>query len=63
MTMTSKHPRPLTYDEKKAAEAAFRGAQFDPSWSEGALKIYEGLRLAMVRRKHQGVGNFDVSQN
>lgn len=60
---TTTRPRPLTYDEKKAAEAAFRGAQFDPSWSEGALKVYEGLRLAMARRKQQGAEAFDVSRN
>ena len=63
MNLTTRKPRPLTYDEKKAAEAAFRGAQFDPSWSESALKIYEGLRLAMARRKQQGAQAFDVSQN
>lgn len=62
MTVTTR-PRPLTYDEKKAAEAAFRGSQFDPSWSEGALKVYEGLRLAMARRKQQGAEAFDVSRN
>ena len=63
MNVTTRQPRPLTYDEKKAAEAAFRGAQFDPSWSESALKVYEGLRLAMARRKQQGGAAFDVSQN
>ena len=63
MNETTRHPRSLTYDEKKAAEAAFRGSQFDPSWSEGALKVYEGLRLAMVRRKQHGGEAFDVSWN
>ncbi len=63
MKVTTGQSRSLTYDEKKAAEAAFRGSQFDPSWSEGALKVYEGLRLAMVQRKQQGVAAFDVSRN
>jgi len=63
MKVTTGQSRSLTYDEKKAAEAAFRGSQFDPSWSEGALKVYEGLRLAMARRKRQGVADFDVSRN
>ena len=63
MNLTSKKHRSLTYDEKKAAEAAFRGSQFDPSWSEGALKVYEGLRLAMARRKQHGAEAFDVSRN
>jgi len=63
MNLATRQPRPLTYDEKKAAEAAFRGSQFDPSWSESALKIYEGLRLAMARRKQQGADRFDISRN
>ena len=63
MSLTTRHPRSLTYDEKKAAEAAFRGSQFDPSWSEDAMKVYEGLRLAMAQRKQQGVAAFDVSRN
>ena len=63
MGLTTNQPRPLTYDEKKAAEAAFRGAAFDPSWSESALKVYEGLRLAIARRKHSANATFDVSRN
>jgi hypothetical protein len=63
MNGTTRYPRSLTYDEKKAAEAAFRGSQFDPSWSEGALKVYEGLRVAMARRKQYGAEAFDVSRN
>lgn len=38
--------RPLTHDEKKAAEAAFRGRPFDASWSKSARGIYEGIRKA-----------------
>ena len=53
----------MTYDEKKAAEAAFRGSPFDSSWSESALKVYEGLRLAIARRKHAATTPFDVSRN
>ena len=63
MKVTTGQSRSLTYDEKKAAEAAFRGSQFDPSWSEGAMKVYEGLRLAMVQRKQEGAEAFDVSRN
>ena len=40
--------RPLTYDENKAAEAAFKGLPFDPKWSNAAYKVYEGLSLAMA---------------
>ena len=43
-------PRPLTNDEKKAAEAAFRGAPFNPKWSEAARKVYQGISAAMATR-------------
>lgn len=36
-------PRNLTHDEKKAAEAAFRGLPFDPNWSAAARSVYEGI--------------------
>lgn len=39
-------PRPLTHDEKKAAEAAFRGRVFDASWSKSARGVYEGILKA-----------------
>lgn len=42
--------RPLTHDEKKAAEAAFEEAPFNPAWSDTARKIYEGILEAMARR-------------
>lgn len=40
-------PRVLTYDEKKAAEAAFRGEPFNPAWSAAAAKVYAGILSAM----------------
>nr|MBI3611824.1 hypothetical protein [Nitrospirota bacterium] len=36
-------PRDLTYDEKKAAEAAFRGFPYDPTWSATARAVYDGI--------------------
>jgi hypothetical protein len=39
-------PRPLTYDETKAAEAAFQGLPFNPSWSAAALVVYHGIMAA-----------------
>ena len=42
--------RPLTNDEIKAAEAAFRGAPFNPKWSEAARKVYQGISAAMATR-------------
>ena len=37
----------LTYDEKKAAEAAFRGMPCDPTWSDAARAVYDGIRKAL----------------
>ena len=39
-------PRILTYDERRAAAAAFAGNPFDPSWSKAARAVYEGILLA-----------------
>ena len=35
--------RILSFDEKKAAEAAFRGLPVDPAWSLSAQSIYCGI--------------------
>ncbi|HEX2055766.1 MAG TPA: hypothetical protein VHF07_04695 [Nitrospiraceae bacterium] len=35
--------RALTYDEKKAAEAAFTGRPFNPEWSDAARRVYDGI--------------------
>jgi len=34
---------PLTYDERKAAEAAFHGLPLDSKWSRHAQEIYMGI--------------------
>jgi hypothetical protein len=39
-------PRTLTHDERKAAAAAFTGRPFDPSWSESARIVYDGILAA-----------------
>lgn len=39
-------PRILTYDERKAADAAFAGRPFDPAWSEAARAVYDGILIA-----------------
>lgn len=36
-------PRSLTYDEKKAAEAAFACRPFDEAWSVSARLVYDGI--------------------
>ncbi len=46
----SRQPRPLTYDESKAAEAAFQGQPFNPSWSAAAQVVYEGILAATANR-------------
>lgn len=40
--MPDQHPI-LTFDEQKAAEAAFRGLPADPTWSSSAHAIYDGI--------------------
>jgi hypothetical protein len=40
-------PRELTYDEKKAAEAAFRGLPVNPTWSTAARDVYEGIMTVL----------------
>lgn len=40
---TTRTPRILTHDERKAAEAAFSRLPFNPAWSESAKKVYDGL--------------------
>jgi hypothetical protein len=34
---------PLTHDQHKAAEAAFRGLPLSPDWSVSAQDIYRGI--------------------
>ncbi|HET9844833.1 MAG TPA: hypothetical protein VFQ02_03755 [Nitrospira sp.] len=43
--------RSLTYDEAKAAEAAFRGEPFNPAWSAKAAHVYGGILAAMAKQK------------
>lgn len=54
--------RLLTYDEKKAAEAAFQGAPFDPKLSESARKVYLGISSAMANKRNEAFQEFDLSQ-
>jgi hypothetical protein len=39
--------RPLTYDEQKAADAAFAGQPFNSDWSNDAKAVYDGIAHAM----------------
>ena len=48
-TTIGRKPRNLSYDEMKAAEAAFQGRPFREGWSEAARVVYEGI-VAACRR-------------
>ena len=48
--MSEKTPRPLTNDERKAAEAAFRGEPFNDEWSQSAREMYEGISAFITLR-------------
>ena len=44
-------PKPLTYDEHKAAEAAFSGYPPNADWTDSAQEIYVRLSAAIATRK------------
>ncbi len=54
--------RPLTHDERKAAEAAFKGAACDPKWSEAARKVYLGISSAMANKRHDAYQDIHTAQ-
>lgn len=51
--------KPLTYDEHKAAEAAFRGYPPDPDWTEAARLLYVKLSAVIARRADVGLSCVD----
>lgn len=54
--------RTLTHDERKAAEAAFQGAPFDPKWSDAARKIYLGISAAVANQRQNAFANIKLSK-
>ncbi len=48
---TSPTRRPLTYDEQRASEAAFLGLPANPSWTQGAQRIYDQLTQALAKKQ------------
>jgi hypothetical protein len=44
-------PKPLTHDEHKAAEAAFRGYQLNADWTDSAQEIYARLTAAIATQR------------
>ena len=51
LTGAMTEPKPLTYDEHKAAEAAFRGFPPDADWTESAKEIYARLSATIAARR------------
>lgn len=49
-------PKPLTYDEQKAAEAAFVGASSNPKWTEAAQLLYVRLSATVQTRSKEAIG-------
>ena len=56
------HNRPLTNDERKAAEAAFKGEPFDPKLSDAARKVYLGLSTAIANKRNEAFEEIRPSQ-
>ena len=54
--------RPLTHDEKKAAEAAFQGLPFDPNLSEAARQVYLGLSVAIANKHNEAFQEMNPPQ-
>jgi hypothetical protein len=50
LTRAMTEPKPLTYDEQKAAEAAFRGCPPNADWTDSAQEIYARLSAAIARQ-------------
>jgi hypothetical protein len=50
LTRAMTEPKPLTYDEHKAAEAAFRGYPPNADWTDSAQEIYARLSEAIAKR-------------
>jgi len=54
--------RTLTYDETKAAEAAFKGEPFNPAWSAAAATVYAGITQAIEKRLMAVVVESEVTE-
>jgi hypothetical protein len=54
--------RALSFDERKAAEAAFQGESPDPEWSEAAFVIYGGILEALADRALRQQGSMPAPE-
>lgn len=53
----------MSHDEKKAAEAAYQGRPFHPSWSKSARAIYEGILKAKGMTVEPVASNHDTTSH
>ena len=60
--MTGRTTRPLTNDERKAAEAAFRGEPFNPEWSQSAREMYDGIAAVLALRTSEKPSSLEQSE-
>ena len=51
----SPRPRPLSHDERHAADAAFAGRPLNPRWSARARAVYEGILKSLPSPKTSGL--------
>jgi hypothetical protein len=56
-------PKALTYDEKKAADAAFTGRPFNEAWSASARAIYDGIVKALPHTDLEVPAPSDVEES
>ena len=56
-------PKALTYDEKKAADAAFTGRPFNEAWSASARAIYDGIVKALPHTDREVPAPSDVEES
>ena len=54
--------RPLTHDEKKASEAAFRGLPQDDNWTESAKSVYHGIIQALGKDSSELLATVETPQ-
>jgi hypothetical protein len=52
-----RRPRSLTFDEKRAAEAAFAGEPPCSAWSEAGQRVYEGLIAALYAQAGESLSS------
>jgi hypothetical protein len=60
--MTGRTTRPLTNDERKAAEAAFRGEPFNSEWSQSAREMYDGISAVLALRTSEKPSSSEQSE-